>query len=96
MAQGSLAVKLKEILLMIAMSVCMALPAQAAEANSDVLDLKEVASLLRVNKKDVIKLVRTKGLPGREIAGSWRFWRPAVLAWLGCLPINFVLPPLNR
>jgi excisionase family DNA binding protein len=48
----------------------------------DVLTLEGVAELLGVEPDRVAELARSGGLPGREIAGEWRFARAAVLAWL--------------
>lgn len=50
---------------------------------SEVLTLEEAATLLR-SPRDAIESLATSGdLPGRQIAGEWRFSRRALLAWLG-------------
>jgi excisionase family DNA binding protein len=49
---------------------------------SEVLTLVEVAELLAVDDAAVEDLVARGELPGRQIAGEWRFARSAVLAWL--------------
>jgi excisionase family DNA binding protein len=49
----------------------------------DVLTLEQVAVLLRVDPDAVRELADEGELPGREIAGEWRFARQAVLDWLG-------------
>lgn len=75
------------------LQVLLVIPVQAAEVLATgessprtvpkVLNVEEVASLLRVNSKDVIQLARTHRIPGRLIGGQWRFSRTAVLDWLG-------------
>jgi excisionase family DNA binding protein len=47
-----------------------------------VLTLAEAADLLQVEPKAVGELAEAKELPGRKIAGEWRFARAALLAWL--------------
>jgi hypothetical protein len=52
----------------------------------DVMTLPEVASLLRLEERNVeVSAVRGE-LPGRFIGGEWRFAPAAVLAWLGHEP----------
>jgi excisionase family DNA binding protein len=48
----------------------------------EVLTLEELASLLRLEAQAVEALALDGGLPGRRIAGEWRFGRSAVLEWL--------------
>jgi excisionase family DNA binding protein len=48
----------------------------------EVLTLEELASLLRLPSQAVEALARDGELPGRRIAGEWRFGRSAVLEWL--------------
>jgi excisionase family DNA binding protein len=48
----------------------------------EVLTLDELASLLRLPAQAVETLARDGELPGRRIAGEWRFGRSAVLEWL--------------
>ncbi len=52
------------------------------------LTLEEVAELLSVEPEAVAALASSGELPGRRIAGAWRFARAAVLDWLaqGSLP----------
>jgi excisionase family DNA binding protein len=50
---------------------------------NDVLTLEEVAELLQVDADTVAALAGAGELPGRELAGQWRFSRNAVLDWLG-------------
>jgi hypothetical protein len=49
----------------------------------DVLTAAQAAALLQVDEDAVLALARAGELPGREIAGEWRFARRAVVAWLG-------------
>ena len=48
----------------------------------EVLDADQVAELLAVDRQAVVDLAERGELPGREIAGQWRFRRQAVLDWL--------------
>jgi excisionase family DNA binding protein len=48
----------------------------------EVLTLDEVAALLRLPTEPVEALAREGTLPGRQVAGEWRFARSAVLLWL--------------
>jgi len=50
---------------------------------AEVLTLSEAASYLRVSDADVIHMVETQGLPGRQFGESWRFFKPALQLWLG-------------
>lgn len=57
--------------------------AAPVHAQSDVLDLAEAAQLLRLPASTIEQLARDGRLPGRQLAGQWRFSRSALLAWLG-------------
>jgi len=50
--------------------------------DSDVLTLEGVAELLSVEPELVAELAARGEIPGRQIGGSWRFARAAVLDWL--------------
>ena len=52
-------------------------------AAPEVLDAAQAAELLAVEEAAVVELAEKGELPGRRIAGQWRFSRSAVLAWLG-------------
>jgi excisionase family DNA binding protein len=49
---------------------------------SDVLTCEEVAELLRVEPALVEQMAQAGELPGRQLAGQWRFAKSAVLRWL--------------
>jgi hypothetical protein len=51
-------------------------------AGAEVLTLGETAALLRLPIEPVETLAQEGALPGRKIAGEWRFARSAVLLWL--------------
>jgi excisionase family DNA binding protein len=51
-------------------------------AGGAVLTLPEIAAYLRLPEAQVGELVRTYGLPGRQIGDEWRFLRSAVNDWL--------------
>jgi excisionase family DNA binding protein len=48
----------------------------------DVLTVDELASWLRVDADAITELADQGDLPGRKLAGEWRFARDAVLDWL--------------
>ena len=52
------------------------------EPPAEVLDLAGVAALLDVDAEAVRELAEAGTLPGRQVAGEWRFAREAVLRWL--------------
>ena len=45
---------------------------------ADVLTLAEAAAYLRVSEDDVVNTVNFQGLPGKQIAGAWRFLRSSL------------------
>jgi len=49
---------------------------------AEVLRSKEAAELLKVDEALVERLAQRGELPGRRLAGEWRFARAALLAWL--------------
>jgi excisionase family DNA binding protein len=55
----------------------------ATDADHDaVIDVAEVAALLRVSPQQVLQRVETSDLPGRRFGDEWRFSKAAVLRWL--------------
>ncbi len=48
----------------------------------DVLTLVEAAQLLRIETGELERMATDNTVPGRRIAGAWRFNREALLAWL--------------
>jgi excisionase family DNA binding protein len=48
----------------------------------EVLTVAELASWLQVSEDAVAELAEAGDLPGRKLAGEWRFAREAVLDWL--------------
>ena len=50
---------------------------------AEVLTLAGAAELLQVGEEAVAELAAAGELPGRRIAGEWRFSRAALLGWLG-------------
>jgi excisionase family DNA binding protein len=49
----------------------------------EVMDAGQAAALLLVGEDAVLELAEHGELPGRKIAGEWRFSRRALLEWLG-------------
>ena len=48
----------------------------------EVLSLAQLSELVQVPEEDLAAMAEAGELPGRRIAGEWRFSRAAVLAWL--------------
>lgn len=51
-------------------------------APPDVLNVAQVSEWLRVDPTAIEELAEQGDLPGRKLAGEWRFAREAVLDWL--------------
>lgn len=49
---------------------------------NDTMDLEQLARYLRRDSREVAKLVDRGRLPGRKVAGEWRFSRQEVKHWL--------------
>ena len=52
------------------------------DSGSAVLDLDEVAALLRLRPEQVVARVGDGDLPGRRFGDEWRFSKEAVMRWL--------------
>ncbi|HLL24954.1 MAG TPA: helix-turn-helix domain-containing protein [Kofleriaceae bacterium] len=50
--------------------------------DADVLDVPEVARLLRVGRNTVYALVARNGIPHRRLGKTIRFSRASVMSWL--------------
>ena len=50
--------------------------------SGEVLTLADAAAYLRLPETEVVGMVHSQGLPGRCIAGEWRFLKSAVQHWL--------------
>jgi excisionase family DNA binding protein len=48
----------------------------------EVLNVTELAQWLQVEEEAVTELAEQGDLPGRKLAGEWRFARDAILDWL--------------
>ena len=57
--------------------------------SGEVLTLAEAAAYLRLAETEVAELVHAQGLPGRCIAGEWRFLKAAVQHWLATAPATW-------
>ncbi len=67
-----------------------------ANEPAEVLTLAEAAAFLRLDIAELRAAAETNTVPGRLIAGSWRFSRPAILAWLGEETQNAAEASANR
>jgi len=50
--------------------------------SENILTIREVADLLKINEKTVYKLAAAAKIPGMKVGGSWRFDRATLSAWL--------------
>lgn len=48
----------------------------------NILTIREVADLLKINEKTAYKLVADAKIPGFKVGGSWRFDRTAISKWI--------------
>jgi excisionase family DNA binding protein len=48
----------------------------------DVMTLSEAAAYLRLPEAQVLQLVQQQDLPARHAGPEWRFFKPAIQAWL--------------
>ncbi len=56
----------------------------------NILTIREVADLLKINEKTVYKLAADAKIPGFKVGGSWRFDRATITKWIekGSVPAN--------
>lgn len=50
--------------------------------SENILTIREVADLLKINEKTVYKLVADAKIPGFKVGGSWRFDRATISKWM--------------
>ncbi len=48
----------------------------------EILTIREMAELLKINEKTAYKLASAGKLPGFKVGGSWRFERLEVANWI--------------
>ena len=48
----------------------------------DILTIREVAELLKINEKTAYKLAAASKIPGIKVGGSWRFDRSTISTWV--------------
>lgn len=53
-----------------------------AEQGLDMMTAREVAVLVRVSERHIVRLATANAMPATRIGGVWRFNRPDVLAWI--------------
>lgn len=49
---------------------------------SEILTMREVADLLKINEKTAYKLAAKGEIPGFKVGGSWRFDRAEIENWI--------------
>ena len=57
-------------------------PAVTNSLQAEVLTLNEAAAYLRLSEAEVVHLVSTQDLPGRQSGTEWRFLTTAIQHWL--------------
>jgi excisionase family DNA binding protein len=50
--------------------------------DDEILTIREVAELLKLNEKTAYKLALAGEIPGFKVGGSWRFERQAIASWI--------------
>lgn len=50
--------------------------------SDEILTIREVAELLKINEKTVYKLAAGGKIPGFKVGGSWRFGRKEIADWI--------------
>lgn len=50
--------------------------------SDEILTIREIAELLKINEKTAYKLVAEAKIPGFKVGGSWRFERQEIAAWM--------------
>jgi excisionase family DNA binding protein len=48
----------------------------------EILTIREVAELLKINEKTAYKLALAGEIPGFKVGGSWRFQRQEIANWI--------------
>jgi len=56
--------------------------ADSSEGRPEVLTVRELAELLRVDEKTVYRMAQRGELPGFKVSGSWRFEQGDIRAWI--------------
>lgn len=51
--------------------------------DNDVLNLEQAMEFFGVSERTMIKLLREERIPARKIGREWRFYKAALLDWLG-------------
>ena len=50
--------------------------------SDEILTIREVADLLKINEKTAYKLASAGKLPGFKVGGAWRFERVELANWI--------------
>lgn len=50
--------------------------------SENILTIRQVAELLKINEKTIYKLVADAKIPGFKVGGSWRFDREVIASWI--------------
>jgi excisionase family DNA binding protein len=48
----------------------------------EILTIREVAELLKINEKTAYRLAADGKIPGFKVGGSWRFERQEITSWI--------------
>lgn len=48
----------------------------------EIMTIREVADLFKINEKTAYKLALAGKIPGFKVGGSWRFKRQAIANWI--------------
>jgi excisionase family DNA binding protein len=56
--------------------------------DNEILTVKEVSVMLRVNPSTVYRLVREGGIPAFRVGSEWRFRKDQVVHWIAVQTIS--------
>lgn len=63
--------------------------------DDEILTIRQVADLLKINEKTAYKLAAQDKLPGFRVGGSWRFKRSTIEAWIDAQSAPKIRPTTN-
>jgi excisionase family DNA binding protein len=56
--------------------------------DDEILTIREVAELLKINEKTAYRLAAESKLPGFRVGGSWRFKKSTIDAWIDAQSVS--------
>jgi excisionase family DNA binding protein len=66
------------------------------DESNDILTIEETAEYLKIPVSTVYRLAQQGRIPANKVGRQWRFYRPALIEWIGPALPNHLLKPLVR